>query len=178
MRTFSTIIGAAVLLFVLFFVVKMATPWFGDYVKDKSDQVSDTLRDELSDEYVSDQAFEDIEREKKSLKEQMVKLTMAKQKKGQLDAELERWEDKLARQEMALTKAVKWLEAHQPGDTVVIAGSSYSYGEIQQDANDRTKRCKNIRLTISGLEDSIKSLNSNLSMAESNWRARLRNIER
>ncbi len=77
---------------------------------------------------------------------------------AKIEATKQAQEEKLAKEERILQRAQELLKKHQPGATIAIGGTAYTWEQVNNDALKRVSTCQVLRRNILTSEQSLSKL--------------------
>lgn len=101
---------------------------------------------------------DNFDKAEQELKERYVELYKVKTKAAELESTLKIQKQELQKREQMLQRAKDLLNKSNSGSTIVVAGVSFSWEQINQDALNQLGACKVLRKQTEGNEQSLSKL--------------------
>lgn len=153
-------------------------PWSKDYADQAINDADNAFRGNVRDDTVGAGAQQELAKIQEGLRARYGDVITAKQTLSNQEAKRDSQLNELAKQERILTKAIAWLDAHNPGDEMQVGGKIYDYKMVATDARARTEKCEGMRTTINALGESCTILANAITDTESKIRESVAIVQR
>lgn len=152
MRTLS-IVAVLVVIVALIFV-----PGLIGHFRQVPKDIGNIIDNNVSESHLEGMIEENFNKADQELKERYVQLYKVKTKSVELESVLKVQRQKLQKGEQTLQRAKDLLSKSKAGSTIVIAGTNFSWEQVNQDALNQLGACKVLRKQIEGNEQSLSKL--------------------
>jgi len=139
-------------------LASVAVPGLWSHGKQWREDIAMKVDEVNSDEHVKgmyETAFSEVG---KKLRDYYCDIYQVKRKIAEIERTKATQEKKLVKEEQILQRAQELLEKNQPGTTIVIGGTTYSWEQLNNDALRRVSNCKVVRRSILNNEQSLSKL--------------------
>jgi len=159
------IMGLLLVVAVVVLVVIYVFPWSKDAGKQKIDDVGQLFADTVRAKNVVMEAKKEIEAQMTSLRAKRIEIEQVAAKLQDQEAARDRLVDEKALHEANMVDTIAWLDTHQPKDNIVIDGVTYSYAELEKDADKRARKCEELVVKTQTAERNVQALKSTIADA-------------
>jgi len=153
----SAIVVSVVVLMVAFLTVPGLLQHCRQVPKDIGRAIDQTAL-QLSPEHMESIIEEDLNRAERELRDHYVKVYKLKAKITELESTLRVQKQELEKKERMLQRAKELLSQHKPGSIIMVANTSWSWEQVNQDAFNLLSTCKTLRVQIEGNEQALQRL--------------------